>query len=215
MPPNFNGLSASHVSLHSHDSSLLAQIQGYFAGSPRSPIVYKKQSGFRRPKIPKRLAYFLKSSSPLAYPPYGWIQAIKSPNASHRSAFAVGTPLFRYTGAINDPHGLRHKVPAESTFAQQPSRSFPRAQKCRCGSQVERSSAPPGRYCRGILPSPDPMLTNHSGFSQLLRESPGWPCPCRPISIQSGIEVEAVKIHSAPLLAAPALLSACGFRSLS
>ena len=162
-------------------------------GSPHSPIVFKRQSGFRRPKIPKRLAYFLESSSPLAYPPYGWIQAIKSPNASHRSAFAVGTPLFHYTGAINDPHGLRHKVPAESTLAHQPSCGFPHAQKCRCGSQVLRSPAAPWSVLARKHSSPDPMLTNHSSFSQITR-IPWVALSVSPnLDVQSRIEVEAVK----------------------
>ena len=76
MPPHLISLSGSHVSSHSPDISPLAQITECSAGSPRSPTARNEQSGFQRPKIPKRHAYSLQSSSPLAYPLSEWVQAL-------------------------------------------------------------------------------------------------------------------------------------------
>ena len=142
-------------------------------------------------------------------------QASSHPTHRIDRLFPVGMSLFHYIGAINDPRRLPCKVPTISTLAQWPSWSFPQAQKCRCGSRVQQSPAAPGRYCRW-WPTSRSLVNNQCWFRLSPSPNISLSVSPNPRSLMNGEESGRRGMHpSARLLAAPAPLRACGFRSLS
>ncbi len=137
-------------------------------GFPHSSSVKPQRIDFRRPKIPKRLAYSLQFSSPLACHPHGMAQASSHP--AHR------------IGQITLPGRLCFVTPELSTIPKAcASRYRLNPLSLISPDTVSRTlrSAGVGHRFNGLplplvglvdgCPSPDPLLTNLTSFSRCSR----------------------------------------------